>query len=92
MDVPDLLVEILSTGREVYDREIKLQAYATAGLPEFVIIDPAERKLLLYQLETPGQYFDPRVFKEGDTVMFACLPTIPLEVGKLFADAPDTTL
>jgi len=90
--VPDLIVEVLSPGNPAYDKQVKLEAYAKAGVPEYAIVDPAEKTLSLRRLEKPGQYAEPRVFKEGDTVTFVCLPTIPLEVGKLFADAPDTTL
>lgn len=90
--VPDLIIEVLSPGNPDYDQEVKLEAYAKAGVPEYGIIDPAEKTLSLHTLEKPGQYSEPRVFKEGDTVTFACLPMIPLEVGRLFADSPDTTL
>jgi Uma2 family endonuclease len=90
--VPDLIIEVLSPGNPDYDQEVKMEAYAKAGVPEYGIIDPAEKTLSLRSLERPGQYAEPRVFKVGDTVTFACLPTIPLEVGNLFADSPDTTL
>ncbi len=90
--VPDLIVEVMSPGNPDFDKDVKLNAYARCGVPEYAIIDPAEKTLSLYPLEKPGQYYEPHVFKEDDTVTFACLPTIPLEVGKLFADAPDTTL
>jgi len=41
--VPDLLVEILSPGNAAHDEEIKLRAYARAGVPEYAIIDPRLR-------------------------------------------------
>jgi Uma2 family endonuclease len=90
--VPDLIVEILSPSNADYDEVVKLTAYANAGVPEYVIIDPAARQLHLYRLEKPGQYAPRVVFNERDTVTFACLPTIPLLVGKLFEGSPDTTL
>jgi Uma2 family endonuclease len=90
--VPDLIIEVLSPGNSDFDKEVKLTAYANAGVPEYGIIDPAEKTLSLYALQKPETYSVPRVFKEDDTVTFACLPTIPLDIGKLFAEAPDTTL
>jgi Uma2 family endonuclease len=89
---PDLIVEVMSPGNPDYDTEVKLEAYAKAGVPEYAVIDPSKRTLSHYTLEKPGKYSEPRVFKEGETVTFACLPTIPLEISKLFADSPDTTL
>jgi Uma2 family endonuclease len=90
--VPDLIAEILSPGNRDYDENEKLKAYANAGVPEYVVIDPVERQLRLYTLQKPGQYGEPRAFNEGDTVTFACLPTIAVAVSSLFEGAPDTTV
>jgi Uma2 family endonuclease len=90
--VPDLIAEVASPGSLDYDADVKLQVYARAGVPEYVLIEPAARQLRLYRLAEPGVYAPPQVFNEGDTVTFACLPTLPLIVGALFAGAPDTTL
>lgn len=90
--VPDLIVEILSPGNKAYDQQVKLSAYARAGLPEFAIIDPAARSLSHYRLAARGHYAAPHIYGETDTVMFDCLPTISIQVGQLFAGAPDTTL
>ncbi len=90
--VPDLLVEILSRGNAPYDREVKLAAYARAGVPEYAIVDPRARTLNHYHLDTQGAYDSPRVYSAAEALSFACLPTITLTVGDLFAGAPDTTL
>lgn len=90
--VPDLIVEVLSPGSADYDEGVKLDAYARAGVPEYIVIDPAERQLRLYQLEKLGQYRPSQVFNVGDTVTFSCLPTLPVAVSQLFEGAPDTTL
>ncbi len=90
--VPDLLGEILSPSNKKHDEDVKLKAYARCGVPEYVVIDPEQRQLRLYTLKVPGQYGEPRAFNEGDTVTFACLPTIAVAVSKLFEGAPDTTL
>jgi len=92
MGVPDLIVEVLSPSNAKYDIRVKLPAYGKAGVPEYGIVNAAERKLSLFQLEAPGRYHGERIFSEGDTVTFAYLPTLPLLVGKLFEGAPDTTL
>jgi len=90
--VPDLLVEILSRGNAPYDREVKLAAYARAGVPEYAIVDPRARTLSHYQLGTQGAYDSPRGYSAAEALSFACLPTITFTVGDLFAGAPDTTL
>jgi Uma2 family endonuclease len=90
--VPDAIVEILSPSNRSYDEEVKLTAYARAGLPEYVIVDPHARALRHYQLARQGQYGEPRVLGETDDFHFICLPAFPLHIGDLFAGAPDTTL
>lgn len=90
--VPDLIVEVISPGSAAYDEGVKLEAYAHAGVPEYAVIEPATRKLRLYALDAPGEFAAPHEFGEGDTLSFACLPEITLNVSDLFANAPDTTL
>jgi Uma2 family endonuclease len=90
--VPDLLIEVLSPSNVVYDQEIKFAAYARAGLPEYVIIDPRSRTFNHYRLSAPGRYAAPHIFGEADTAYLDCLPSLPIPVAELFAGAPDTTL
>jgi Uma2 family endonuclease len=90
--VPDLLVEILSPSTKAYDLEVKLEAYARAGVPEYAIIDPSARTLSHYRLEAAGRYAPPHVYGEVEVARFDCLPPISVPVGDLFAGAPDTTL
>ena len=92
MGVPDLIIEILSRGTKAYDQEVKLDAYARAGVPEYAIIDPSARTLSHYRLEAPGRYASPHVYGEAEVARFDCLPTIFVPVGDLFTGAPDTTL
>jgi Uma2 family endonuclease len=90
--VPDLIAEVLSPGSKDYDEDVKLQAYARAGLPEYVVLDPAERQLRLYRLSKPGEYAQVQKYNPGDSVTFACLPDIVVPISELFEGAPDTTL
>ncbi|MEO8397014.1 MAG: Uma2 family endonuclease [Chloroflexota bacterium] len=90
--VPDLIVEVLSPGTRDYDEDVKLKAYANAGLPEYAVIDPRERKLRLYTLEEAGTFAEPHEFMGDDAVKFACLPSIEFRVSALFENALDTTL
>lgn len=90
--VLDLIVEILSPSNASLDTDTKLSAYADAGLPEYVIVNPRARTLSHYRLEAPGSYAAPVVYDEQASVTFDCLPTITLDVAVLFAGSPDTTL
>lgn len=54
---PDLVVEILSPGTERKDLITKRWAYAAAGIPEYLIVDPDEKFATLLRLEG-GHYVD----------------------------------
>ena len=90
--VPDLIIEILSPGNAIYDTQVKLRAYAMAGVPEYAIVDPGSRSLEYYQLDALGRYASSATVTEGASLSFACLPSLTLRVADLFAGAPDTTL
>jgi Uma2 family endonuclease len=90
--VPDLIIEVQSPGNAAYDENEKFEAYANAGVPEYVIVNPSNRALTHYRLTEPGHYEKVGVYGESDTVTFVCLPSISLHIGSLFAGAPDTTL
>lgn len=90
--VPTLLIEVLSPSNRRQDTEIKLEAYARAGVPEYWIARPDERDLLLYSDPEPatGRYLlERRVAPAGELVS----PTLPFRapVAAFFAGAPDVT-
>lgn len=87
-----IIIEVLSPSNADYDRDIKLEAYARPGVPEYAIVDPRTRSISYYRLVTIGQYTEPRQVVEGETLNFASLPTLVLPVAELFAGAPDPTL
>lgn len=49
--VPYLLVEILSPSTAGYDRTVKLNKYASAGVEHYWIMDPASRTLMMLVLD-----------------------------------------
>jgi Uma2 family endonuclease len=90
--VPDVIVEVISPGSVAYDERVKLLAYASAGVPEYGIVNPKERTVSVYRLDARGRYAAARVFSEGDSFAFDCLPDLVVAVSDLFAGSPDTTL
>ena len=91
--VPALIVEILSPGSTSYDAQVKLAAYARAGVPEYWIVRPTERDALVHTEpeQATGQYLHVAHVRP-DAVLQS--PTLPFAapVAGFFAGAPDTTL
>src|SRR5207248_4555165 len=88
MGVPDVIVEILSPGNTAYDQQVKYEAYARAGVPEYAVVNPATRTLSHYRLKAPGRYAVPRVHAADEVMSFDCLPAIHVPIRELFAGAP----
>ncbi len=63
---PDLVMEVLSPSNAEYDRELKYEIYAEAGVPEYWIVDPHERTVEVFVLRDRG--YEPRGrYSEGET-------------------------
>jgi Uma2 family endonuclease len=52
---PDWIAEVLSPGTARHDRLVKLPVYERAGVREVWLVDPIDRTLTLYRLES-GRY------------------------------------
>ena len=80
---PDLVVEISSPGTVGHDRTDKQQAYATAGVPEYWIADPASRTVEVLALEQ-GTYRSLGVFEGKATLPTRIVPGFPVHVEQFF--------
>jgi Uma2 family endonuclease len=91
--IPALIIEVLSPSNQEQDTEVKLNAYGRAGVPEYWIVRPAQRDVLIYSQPDPvsGRYHQcDHAQPNGE---FAS-PTLPFRsaVAALFANAPDETI
>jgi Uma2 family endonuclease len=91
--VPALLVEVVSPGNAEQDTRIKRSAYARAGVPEYWIVRPDTRSVLICGAPDPllEDYTSSHLAEEGDDLVAATLP-VRIPVAALFAGAPDTSL
>jgi Uma2 family endonuclease len=91
--VPDLIVEVLSPSHPRLDTTIKRAAYARAGVPEYWIVRPATRDIMVYwQPEQDfGDFAQSRLIA-SDGILES--PTMPISqrIADFFAGSPDTTL
>ncbi|HUG14160.1 MAG TPA: Uma2 family endonuclease [Thermomicrobiales bacterium] len=90
---PDLIAEVLSPSNVEHDTETKRRAYARAGVPEYWIVRPATRDVLVCWQpdESLGDYAQRRLVPPDGMLEAATLP-VRVTVAELFAGAPDTEL
>ena len=91
--VPSLLVEILSPSNSSADTDVKRRAYARAGVPEYWIVRPGRRDVLVYSQPDGGleDYAQSVRVDPGTELVSATLP-VRAPVDDFFADAPNTDL
>jgi Uma2 family endonuclease len=91
--IPSLLVEVLSPSNASVDVRIKRAAYARAGVPEYWIVRPATRDVLVCTQpdSSLGDYSQTQPFGPDAELISPTLP-VRFPVASLFAGAPDTTL
>lgn len=85
LGVPDLVAEVLSPRTSRRDRKAKLEAYRDAGVPEYWIVDPRARTVVVYGLnEDRTSYVELARGGAGERVGSAVLPGLTVEVADLF--------
>ena len=84
---PDLVAEVLSPSDADLDRIVKMQEYAQAGIPEYWIVDPENKKIEVYALPAgASEYQLSRMAGVGDTLTSTQLPGLQLVLAELFAE------
>lgn len=81
---PDLAVEIASPSTKSYDRLVKWNAYARAGVQEYWIVEPLEHTVEVLVLEG-DTYKSLGVFSGEQILPSRIVPDFPVEVKRFFA-------
>ncbi len=85
MTTADLVIEVISPGSAIYDRNTKADTYAALGVKELWLIDEALRLIEVRVLE--GDRFAPSVLLENDDEMRSeVLPGFVVKVSAIFGD------
>jgi Uma2 family endonuclease len=77
-----LIIEVAESSLD-YDREVKAELYAGAGVPEYWLADLNSRQLACYSEPVDGSYRTLRHRSPGESVAPVLLPTCPIAVGDL---------
>ena len=84
-ETADLVVEVISPGSAVYDRNAKAETYGALGVRELWLIDETAQTVEVRR-QTGTAFDDGRTFSRGERVKSAVFPTLKLRVEQLFED------
>jgi Uma2 family endonuclease len=79
-----LIVEVADTSLR-YDRNDKLQLYASAGIPEYWVVSVEGEWLEIYRTPTDRGYDESRRLQRADTIAPLCFPDVVITVSDIFA-------
>ena len=85
-DTADLVVEVVSPGSAIYDRNTKAETYAALGVQELWLIDEAEQTVEVRRQTGGGTFDEGRTFARGESVESNVFPALRLPVEQLFTD------
>lgn len=81
----DLVVEVISPGSAIYDRNTKADTYGALGVRELWLVDETARTVEVRR--QAGGFFDEgRTFEGAEQVESAVFPRLTLRAEQLFAD------
>ena len=81
---PDLVVEVLSPSSAAKDRKHKRRLYELAGVPQYLLIDPAYRYAELFSLGTDGRYPESDMLLSDNTLTLQVAPGFSITLANLF--------
>ncbi len=81
--VPDLVIEILSASNAYYDLRKKYKVYEQCGVKEYWIVDPEEKSVQVYMLES-GRYILQQEVTEQGQVTSSIIPGLIVEIEEIF--------
>lgn len=79
--VPDLIIEIVSVGSAARDLGAKREAYERAGVGEYIVVDPIDRRVIAFRLRD-GHFVQEN---PGETLELGAIPGLSLDLSRVRA-------
>ena len=81
----DLVIEVISPGSAIYDRNTKADTYAALGVKELWLVDEVEENVELRTL-AEERFAPGKVFAKGELLNSLILPSLTIDVARIFQD------
>lgn len=81
----DLVIEVISPGSAIYDRNTKADTYAALGVKELWLVDETKEIVEVRTLRG-DRYGEGELFAKGDQMMSAVITAMTIAVIKIFED------
>lgn len=84
LGAPDLIIEILSAATAERDMKDKYEVYEEAGVREYWLVHPAERTLIVFDLNENGKYQLRGMYTKADIVKVGIFDDLNINLQEVF--------
>lgn len=81
---PDMIVEILSPSTGKNDRFFKFNKYEKAGVKEYWVVEPDQKLISVFLLQSSGRYGRPEMYTEQDRIRVSIFPDLEIDLKSVF--------
>ena len=81
---PDMIIEILSPSSGRKDRFVKFNKYEKAGVEEYWVVEPDEKLVSIFVLQSNGEYGRPKMYTENDKIKVSIFPDLEIDFKLVF--------
>lgn len=81
---PDMIIEILSPSTGKKDKVIKFNKYEKAGVKEYWILEPDQKLVSVFLLQSTGRYGRPQMYTDEDQIKVSIFPDLTIELNTIF--------
>lgn len=82
---PDMIIEILSPSTGKKDKVIKFNKYEKAGVKEYWILEPDQKLVSVFLLQSNGRYGRPEMYTDEDQIKVSIFPDLTIELDAIFS-------
>ena len=86
LGAPDLIVEIISPSTAAHDYIEKLALYERRQVPEYWIVHPVDKTVMVFQLNAQREYGKPRIYAGDHHIRVGLFPDLVIDLKKVFKD------
>lgn len=81
---PDLIIEIVSPSSKKLDRLIKFNKYQEAGIKEYWIVEPEDKLVSIFKLESDNRYGRTEIYSEENKVKVGIFEDLVIDLKEVF--------
>ncbi len=86
LGTPDLIVEIISPSTAAHDYIKKMALYERRQVPEYWIVHPIDKTVMVFQLNDNREYGKPGIYAGADQIPVGLFPDLVIDLRKVFKD------